>query len=88
MARTCIQILEGDVDGGIDGVEHTLCFSRSSVEGQYKVQYRSFLIKIHTLRERSAHDHATDAGWSGEVSLAALSPAGRQAGVDLGHFGG
>jgi len=40
------------------------------------------------LGERSAHDHAAHAGRRREVSLAALSPAGRQVGVDLRHFGG
>lgn len=47
-----------------------------------------YLQSKHTLGERSAHDDTADGGRRGEVSLAALSPAGRQAGVDLRHFDG
>lgn len=41
-----------------------------------------------TLGQRCAHDDTADAGRSREVSLAALSPAGGQVGVDLGHLVG
>lgn len=42
---------------------------------------------MHTFGKRCAHDDPTHTGGSGEVSLAALSPAGGQVGVDLGHCG-
>lgn len=44
--------------------------------------------KILTLGKRCAHDNPANAGWGREVSLAALSPAGAEVGVDLRHFGG
>ena len=44
--------------------------------------------KYGTLGQRRAHDDSAHAGGSLEVSLAALSPAGVQAAVDLRHVGG
>lgn len=43
---------------------------------------------MRTFGERGAHDGSADAGRSGEVSLASLSPAGVQTRVDFRHFGG
>lgn len=65
----------------------TLYFSLSSVYCQWLFQC-AFSMGVHTLGERCAHDHTAHAGGRGEVSLAALPPAGVQRGVDLGHPGG
>lgn len=53
--------------------------------------FRMALVRVvgnGTLGQRRAHDHTAHAGRGLEVSLAALSPAGRQVGVDLRHGGG
>lgn len=64
------------------------CASRGVL---YRVSVLPFLdvhAVVHTLGERRTHDHTAHAGGGLEVSLAALSPAGVEGGVDLRHCAG
>ncbi len=77
----------------VHAIERTLCFSLSSGSAlAYDVDRSCGCgrggVVWYTLRKRCAHDHTAHGGGSGEVSLAALSPAGVRLAVDLRHVGG
>ena len=88
IARTYIESVRSVADEEEKEGGCTLCFSLSSTRSQYVLLPAITALDIRTLGERRAHDDSANAGRGAEVSLAALSPAGGQVGVDLRHLVG